>query len=122
MATGHDGAQIPVSVLYHKDTPLDGTAPVLQYGYGAYGITIPAGFSTTRLSLVDRGFIYAIGHIRGGKARGHNWFMQGRRENKPNSFRDFVSVARALIDKGWTKAGNITIHGGSAGGCWSGQR
>ena len=116
MATGHDGAQIPVSVLYHKDTPLDGTAPVLQYGYGAYGITIPAGFSTTRLSLVDRGFIYAIGHIRGGKARGHNWFMQGRRENKPNSFLDFVSVARALIDKGWTKAGNITIHGGSAGG------
>ena len=72
-ATGHDGGQIPVSVLHHKDTPLDGSAPVLLYGYGSYGITIPAGFSVTRLSLVDRGFIYAIAHIRGGKACGHNW-------------------------------------------------
>lgn len=115
-ATGHDGAQIPVSLLYHKDTPLDGSAPVLLYGYGSYGITIPAAFSVTRLSLVDRGFIYAIAHIRGGKACGHNWFMQGRGPKKTNTFRDFVSSAEALIEQGFTKAGQISIHGGSAGG------
>ena len=115
-ATGHDGAQIPVSLLYHKDTALDGTAPVLLYGYGSYGITIPAAFSVTRLSLVDRGFIYAIAHIRGGKACGHNWFMQGRGPQKTNTFRDFVSSAEALIEGGFTKAGQISIHGGSAGG------
>ncbi len=116
IATGHDGAQIPVSLLYHKDTALDGTAPVLLYGYGSYGITIPAAFSVTRLSLVDRGFIYAIAHIRGGKACGHNWFMQGRGPQKTNTFRDFVSSAEALIEGGFTKAGQISIHGGSAGG------
>jgi oligopeptidase B len=115
-ATGHDGVQIPVSVLHHKDTPLDGSAPVLLYGYGSYGITIPAGFSVTRLSLVDRGFIYAIAHIRGGKACGHNWFTQGRGTKKPNTFEDFASAARDLIARGWTRPGQITIHGGSAGG------
>ena len=115
-ATGHDGAQIPVSVLYHKDTPLDGSAPVLLYGYGSYGITIPAAFSVTRLSLVDRGFIYAIAHIRGGRACGHNWFMEGRGPKKTNTFEDFASAARDLIARGWTRPGKITIHGGSAGG------
>ena len=115
-ATGHDGAQIPVSLLYHKDTPLDASAPVLLYGYGSYGITIPAAFSVTRLSLVDRGFIYAIAHIRGGRACGHNWFIQGRGPQKTNTFRDFVSSAEALIEGGFTKAGQISIHGGSAGG------
>ena len=115
-ATGHDGAQIPVSLLYHKDTPLDASAPVLLYGYGSYGITIPAAFSVTRLSLVDRGFIYAIAHIRGGRACGHNWFMQGRGPQKTNTFRDFVSSAEALIEGGFTKPGQISIHGGSAGG------
>ena len=115
-ATGHDGVQIPVSVLHHKDTPLDGSAPVLLYGYGSYGITIPAGFSVTRLSLVDRGFIYAIAHIRGGKACGHNWFTQGRGAKKTNTFEDFASAARDLIARGWTRPGQITIHGGSAGG------
>jgi oligopeptidase B len=115
-ATGHDGAQIPVSLLYHKDTPLDASAPVLLYGYGSYGITIPAAFSVTRLSLVDRGFIYAIAHIRGGRACGHNWFMQGRGAQKTNTFRDFVSAAETLIADGYTKAGQISIHGGSAGG------
>jgi oligopeptidase B len=114
--TGHDGVQIPVSVLYHKDTKLDASAPVLLYGYGSYGITIPASFSVTRLSLVDRGFIYAIAHIRGGKACGHNWFMQGRGPHKTNTFEDFVSVARELIARGWTREKQITIHGGSAGG------
>ena len=115
-ATGHDGAQIPVSVLYHKDTQLDGSAPVLLYGYGSYGITIPAAFSVTRLSLVDRGFIYAIAHIRGGRACGHNWFMDGRGPKKTNTFEDFVSAARDLVARGWTKPGQISIHGGSAGG------
>lgn len=115
-AISHDGAEVPVSVVYHRDTKLDASAPVLLYGYGAYGITIPAGFSVTRLSLVARGFIYAIAHIRGGKARGHNWFMQGRGAKKTNSFEDFAAAARALIERGWTQAGNITIHGGSAGG------
>jgi oligopeptidase B len=115
-ATGHDGVQIPVSVLHHKDTPLDGSAPVLLYGYGSYGITIPAGFSITRLSLVDRGFIYAIAHIRGGKACGHDWFTQGRGPKKTNTFEDFASAARDLIARGWTQAGQITLHGGSAGG------
>jgi oligopeptidase B len=115
-ATGHDGAQIPVSLLYHKDTPLDGSAPVLLYGYGSYGITIPAAFSVSRLSLVDRGFIYAIAHIRGGRACGHHWFMQGRGPQKTNTFRDFVSSAEALIEGGFTKPGQISIHGGSAGG------
>ena len=116
VATSHDGAEVPVSIVYHRDTPLDGSAPVLLYGYGAYGITVPAGFSVTRLSLVARGFIYAIAHIRGGKARGHNWFIQGRGTNKTNSFEDFAASARTLIKRGWTKPGNITIHGGSAGG------
>ena len=115
-ATGHDGAQIPVSVLYHKDTKLDGSAPVLLYGYGSYGITIPAAFSVTRLSLVDRGFIYAIAHIRGGRACGHDWFMQGRGDKKTNTFEDFAAAARDLIARGWTRAGQISIHGGSAGG------
>ena len=93
---------------------LDGSAPVL-HGYGAYGITVPPVFGH-RLSLVTRGFIYAIAHIRGGKARGHNWFMQGRGTKKTNSFEDFAASARTLIKRGWTKPGNITIHGGSAGG------
>ena len=115
-AIGHDGAEIPVSVVYHKNTKLDGSAPVLLYGYGSYGITIPASFSVTRLSLVNRGFIYAIAHIRGGKARGHDWFMQGRGAKKTNTFHDFISVARDLIARGWTREKQITIHGGSAGG------
>ena len=108
--------EIPITLLHHKDTPLDGTAPVLLYGYGAYGISIPANFSGNRLSLVDRGFIYAIAHIRGGKEMGFDWFLQGRKENKINSFKDFAAAAQHLIDKKLTQKGNITIHGGSAGG------
>ena len=77
-APAPDGETVPVSILYRKDTPLDGSAPVLLYGYGAYGISIPASFSTTRLSLVDRGFIYAIAHIRGGKDKGYHWYTDGK--------------------------------------------
>jgi oligopeptidase B len=115
-APAADGETVPVSLLYRKDTPLDGTAPVLLYGYGAYGISIPATFSTARLSLVDRGFIYAIAHVRGGKDKGYRWYKDGKLEKKPNTFTDFVAAGRHLVDKGYTRSGNIVANGGSAGG------
>ncbi|MEM8626596.1 MAG: S9 family peptidase [Pseudomonadota bacterium] len=116
IAPGHDGAQIPVTILHHKDTAIDGSAPALLYGYGSYGITMPAGFSTTRLSLVDRGFVYAIAHIRGGKERGQKWYETGKRAQKTNTFKDFISAGEALIDNGYTARGRIVAEGGSAGG------
>ncbi len=115
-ADASDGSKIPISLLYHKDTALDGTAPLLLYGYGAYGITIPASFSANRLSLVDRGFIYAIAHIRGSMALGYDWFLAGRCRYKQNSFSDFIESAQSLIQAGFVQKGRITIHGGSAGG------
>ena len=115
-ATGHDGARVPVSVLYRGTTPLDGTAPLLLYGYGAYGHSIPASFSTNRLSLVDRGFVYAIAHIRGGADRGYGWYLDGKREKKPNTFSDFIAAGERLIADGYTAKGRIAAHGGSAGG------
>ena len=115
-ATGHDGARIPVSVLHRRDTPLDGSAPLLLYGYGAYGHSIPASFSTNRLSLVDRGFVYAIAHIRGGADRGYGWYLDGKRERKPNTFADFIAAAEHSIAEGYTAKGRIAAHGGSAGG------
>ena len=78
MASAHDGESVPVSLLYRKDTALDGSAPCLLYGYGAYGMSIPASFNTNCLSLVDRGFVYAIAHIRGGKDRGYRWYDDGK--------------------------------------------
>jgi len=116
MATSHDGEQVPVSILHHRDTPLDGTAPALLYGYGAYGISIPAAFSTTRLSLVDRGFVYAIAHVRGGKDRGYAWYRQGKMFDKMNTFRDFLAAAETLIGENYTAKGQIVAQGGSAGG------
>jgi oligopeptidase B len=115
-APAHDGETIPVTLLWRRGTPLDGSAPLWLYGYGAYGITIPAAFSTNRLSLVDRGFIYAIAHVRGGKDKGYRWYRLGKREHKINTFRDFISVAEHLIEEGYTRAGRIIAHGGSAGG------
>ncbi len=115
-APAGDGETVPVSLLYRKDTPLDGSAPLLLYGYGAYGITIPASFSTTRLSLVDRGFVYAIAHIRGGKDKGYRWYREGRREKKVNSFKDFVAAGEYLARQGFTARGKIVAWGGSAGG------
>ena len=115
-ATGHDGARIPVSLLRRRDTPLDGTAPMLLYGYGAYGFAVPAAFSTDRLSLVDRGFIYAIAHVRGGADRGQGWYLDGKRGRKANSFADFNAVADRLAACGFTAKGLIAAHGGSAGG------
>ena len=116
MATAKDGAQVPVSLLHRKDTKRDGTAPLLLYGYGSYGHAIPASFSTNRLSLVDRGFVYAIAHIRGGSDKGWGWYLDGKREKKPNTFDDFAASARALIDAKYTSVKRIVGHGGSAGG------
>ncbi|MGH1418191.1 MAG: S9 family peptidase [Hyphomicrobiaceae bacterium] len=116
LAPTADGQQVPVSLLHHKDTPIDSSAPLLLYGYGAYGIAIPASFATTRLSLVDRGFIYAIAHIRGGKDKGYHWYKSGKREGKTNTFKDFISAGEHLVETGYTTRGNIIGSGGSAGG------
>jgi oligopeptidase B len=115
-APAPDGETVPVSLLYRKDTPLDGSAPVLLYGYGAYGISIPASFSTTRFSLVDRGFIYAIAHIRGGKDKGYRWYTEGKLAQKPNTFTDFIAAGEHLVEIGLTRRGRIVANGGSAGG------
>jgi oligopeptidase B len=109
-----DGTKIPVSIVYRKDRKPGG--PLHLYGYGAYGISIDPGFSTTRLSLVDRGFAYAIAHIRGGDDLGRAWYKAGKLERRTNAFHDFVDVAKGLIDRGYTQAGRISISGGSAGG------
>jgi oligopeptidase B len=115
-ARARDGELVPVSLLYRKDTPLDGTAPLFLYGYGSYGIAIPAAFSTTRLSLADRGFVFAIAHIRGGKDKGYRWYTGGKHKTKLNTFTDFIDAAEHLIADGWTTRGNIVANGGSAGG------
>jgi oligopeptidase B len=115
-APAADGALVPVTVLRRRSTPVDGSAPLLLYGYGSYGIPMPASFSTNRLSLVDRGWIYAIAHIRGGSDKGWNWFLAARRMTKVNTFTDFIASAEHLIAKGYGRAGNIVAQGGSAGG------
>lgn len=115
-APAQDGELVPVTLLYRKDTPLDGSAPVLLYGYGAYGISMPASFATARLSLVDRGFIYAIAHIRGGKDKGYRWYTNGKMKAKVNTFKDFIAAAEHLIASGLTRKGRIVAQGGSAGG------
>jgi oligopeptidase B len=116
MAPAPDGQLVPVSLLYRKDTPLDGTAPLFLYGYGAYGISIPASFATTRLSLVDRGFVFAIAHIRGGKDKGYRWYTDGKLRNKVNTFTDFIAAGEYLAKQRVTSRGNIIANGGSAGG------
>ena len=115
-APAPDGELVPVTVLRRKSTPVDGTAPLLLYGYGSYGIPMAASFSTNRLSLVDRGWIYAIAHIRGGSDKGWGWFLNARRFTKKNTFTDFIAAAEHLIASGHGKAGNIVAQGGSAGG------
>ncbi len=116
MAPSHDGELVPVSLVYHKTTKLDGTAPCLLYGYGAYGISIPASFNTNCLSLADRGFVYAIAHIRGGKERGYRWYDAGKREHKQNTFKDFIAAAQYLTANNFCAPCRIVAHGGSAGG------
>ena len=114
MITARDGTQVPVSVLSRKDRPAGG--PLHLYAYGAYGYAVPPGFSTARLSLVDRGMAYAIAHIRGGDDLGRRWYLQGKLNERTNTFNDFVDVAKGLIDKGYTAKGKVSASGGSAGG------
>lgn len=116
IAPGWDGVEIPITILRRKDTPENGSAPLLLYGYGSYGITIPADFRTTRLSLVDRGFIYAIAHVRGSMAKGYQWYLDGKLEKKTNTFKDYVSAGRYLVDHGYSTEGKVVGMGGSAGG------
>ncbi|MBX9795328.1 S9 family peptidase [Sphingomonas sp.] len=111
-----DGTMVPVSIVYPRDFPRDGSRPLFLYAYGAYGYAIPPGFSTGRLSLLDRGFAYAIAHIRGGDDLGQQWYLDGKLDKRTNTFNDFVDVARALIADNWTSAGRIAIAGRSAGG------
>ena len=111
-----DGTNIPVSIVYPADFPRDGSRPLFLYAYGAYGHAIPPGFSTGRLSLLDRGFAYAIAHIRGGDDLGQAWYHAGKLEKRTNTFTDFVDVARGLIAAKWTGEGRIAIAGRSAGG------
>jgi oligopeptidase B len=116
MIKARDGAMVPVSVVYKKGFKKDGSQPLHLYAYGAYGIAIPPGFSTTRLSMVDRGFAYAIAHIRGGDDLGYQWYLDGKLEKRTNTFNDFVDVGRGLIAQGFTSKGKLTASGGSAGG------
>ncbi|OQW46167.1 MAG: peptidase S9 [Proteobacteria bacterium SG_bin6] len=111
-----DGTMVPVSIVYPQGFPRDGSRPLYLYAYGAYGYAVPPGFSTGRLSLLDRGFAFAIAHIRGGDDLGQQWYLDGKLEKRTNSFNDFVDVAKALIEGGWTSAGRIAIAGRSAGG------
>lgn len=115
-APAHDGKLVPVTLLYKKTTPLDGSAPLFLYGYGSYGIAMPAAFSTGRLSLVDRGFIFAIAHIRGGKDKGYRWYTNGKLKAKTNTFKDFIAAGEYLVAQGLTQRGHIVANGGSAGG------
>ncbi len=115
-APARDGATVPVSIVHRKDTPVDGSAPVYLYGYGAYGHAIDPSFSTSRISILDRGFIFAIAHIRGGTELGRDWYEQGKLALRTNTFNDFVDVARHLVDEGLATPGRIVIRGGSAGG------
>ncbi|MFK7793388.1 MAG: S9 family peptidase [Devosiaceae bacterium] len=115
-ATASDGAQVPITVLTRADHKDDGSAPCLLYGYGSYGISIPASFSTNALSLVDRGFVYAIAHIRGGKDKGFAWYKQGKAEHKVNTFTDFITARDHLVDTKIAKTDSVVAQGGSAGG------
>src|SRR5262249_2925965 len=115
-APAADGTQIPVTLLYRHDTRLDGSAPLWLYGYGAYGDTETPTFSTERLSLVDRGFVYAIAHVRGGGEKGESWHHGGRLKNKANTFTDFIAVAEQLVRLGFTSARRIAASGGCACG------
>ena len=115
-ATAEDGTDIPISLVYHKDTPKDESTPLLIYAYGSYGSTIDPYFSTVRLSLLDRGFIYAIAHVRGGEYLGRQWYDNGKLLSKKNTFNDFITCSKFLIDKGYTSSKHHYAMGGSAGG------
>jgi len=115
-ARAADGTDIPLSVVYRRDTPRDASAPLLLYGYGSYGISVPVSFSSNRLSLLDRGVIYAIAHVRGGGELGKPWHDAGRMQKKQNTFSDFIAAAERMIDLRYTSPQKLIIEGGSAGG------
>ncbi|UZK68715.1 S9 family peptidase [Sphingomonas sp. S1-29] len=114
--TARDGTQVPCSIVYPADFPRDGSGKLYLYAYGAYGYAVPPGFSTSRMSFLDRGVAFAIAHIRGGDDLGQQWYLDGKLEKRANTFNDFVDVAKGLIDLGFTSPGNIAIAGRSAGG------
>jgi oligopeptidase B len=116
MITARDGKKVPVSVVYKKGFEKNGQGKLFLYAYGAYGYAIPPSFSTIRLSLLDRGYAYAIAHVRGGDDLGYQWFLDGKLTKRTNTFNDFVDAAKGLVAAGFTKPGNIAIQGGSAGG------
>ena len=115
-APARDGKRIPVSLIYRKEFSRDGTAPLLQYAYGAYGLSMDPAFASARLSLIDRGFVYAIAHIRGGQEMGRAWYDDGRLLNKKNSFNDFIDVTRFLVAEHYANHAKVFAMGGSAGG------
>lgn len=114
--TAKDGAQVPVDIVHHRDTPLDGTAPCLLYGYGAYEVSLPPWFSVARLSLLDRGWVWALAHPRGGGEMGREWYINGKLESKRNTFTDTIAVAESLATSGVCSKSKIVLRGGSAGG------
>ncbi|MBV9842800.1 MAG: S9 family peptidase [Sphingomonadaceae bacterium] len=116
MVPARDGKQVPVSIVHRTDFKIDGSGPLFLYAYGAYGIAMPPRFATDRLSLLDRGFAYAIAHIRGGDDMGYGWYLDGTNTKRWNSFTDFVDAAQGLIAAGYAAPGRIAINGGSAGG------
>ena len=115
-ATASDGAKVAISLVHRKDTQLDSETPLLLYGYGSYGATMNPSFSTTRLSLLDRGFVYAIAHIRGGQYLGRPWYEDGKLLKKKNTFTDFIDCSKFLISEGYTSKDHLYAMGGSAGG------
>jgi len=116
LAKAFDGESVPVSLLYRKTTPLDGTAPLLVYGYGAYGMSMPVAFNSNRLSLVDRGFVFAIAHVRGGTEKGWRWYREGKLAAKQNTFSDFISATEHLVTRKFAAPDKVVAQGGSAGG------
>ena len=116
MATSADGTAVPISVVHRNDLEPDGTNPVLLYGYGSYGASMDPRFSSARVSLLDRGVVFAVGHIRGGSEMGRRWYEDGKFLNKRHTFEDFIACAEALRDTGWADPDRIAIQGASAGG------
>jgi oligopeptidase B len=115
-AAAPDGEKVPVSILRRRETARDGTAPLLIHGYGAYGHALDASFGPNRISLVDRGFVFALAHVRGGTEKGFSWYEDGKLENKPNTFSDFIAATKALVEDGYADPDRIVAQGGSAGG------
>src|SRR5207342_1368874 len=115
-ATATDGTKVPISLVHRRDTAIDGSAPALLYGYGSYEISTDPTFRASRLSLLDRGFVFAIAHVRGGGEMGRTWYEQGRLEHKTNTFTDFIACAEHLVARKYTSPARLAARGGSAGG------